>query len=83
MKEEKIRKERSKEVLAIIPLDLDGSLFDPKWDNRKKQHLTSRLAANFVGWEKDHALFDRELEKVVQALRADDGGREKPPQPRL
>ena len=27
--------------------------------------LQSRIAANFVGWEKDHALFDREPEKVI------------------
>jgi len=35
------------------------------------------VAANFVGWEKDHALFDRELEKVIRALQTDDAGREK------
>ena len=33
--------------------------------------------------EKDHALFDRELGKVIHALRADEGGREKPPAPKL
>jgi hypothetical protein len=41
------------------------------------------LAANFVGWEKDHALFDWELEKVIHALRTDEGGREKPPPAKL
>jgi hypothetical protein len=41
------------------------------------------VAANFVGWEKDHGLFDRELDKVIRALRTGEGGREKPPSPRL
>jgi hypothetical protein len=28
--------------------------------------IKSRVTANFVGWEKDNALFDRELEKVIR-----------------
>ena len=49
----------------------------------KKAEITSRVAANFVGWENDHPVFDRELEKVIRALRAQEGGREKPPPARL
>jgi hypothetical protein len=49
----------------------------------KKVEITSRVAANFVGWEKDPALFDRELEKVIRALRTGEGGREKPPPVKL
>ena len=75
--------EGGRKVLALIPLNLDDYLFDPKWKDWKKQHLTTRFAANFVGWEKDHALFDRELQKVIRALRTDEAGREKPPQARL
>jgi hypothetical protein len=41
------------------------------------------IFANFVGWVKDHVLFDRELEKIIRALRTGDGGREKPPPARL
>ena len=51
--------------------------------NGKEPEITSRVTANFVGWEKDQALFDRELEKVIRALRTDEGGREKPPSARL
>ena len=37
------------------------------------------LAANFIGWERDHTLFDRELQKVICALKKDAARREKPP----
>lgn len=82
-KEAQLMKERGKKVLALIPLNLDGFLFRPDYQSGKKAEITSRVAANFVGWEKDHSLFDRELEKVIRALRTDDGGREKPPPGRL
>ena len=68
-------------VLALIPLKLDGFLFSADYQSGKKAEIKSRVAANFVGWEKDHALFDRELEKVIRTLRTDEGGREKSPSP--
>src|ERR1035441_9905356 len=82
-KEAQIMKERGKKVLALIPLNLDGFLFSADYQGGKKAEITSRVAANFVGWEKDHALFDRELEKVIRALRTGEGGREIPPPARL
>ena len=82
-KEAQIMKERGKKVLALIPLNLDGFLFSADYQSGKKAEITSRVAANFVGWEKDHALFDRELEKVIRALRTGEGGREIPPPARL
>ena len=75
--------EGGKKVLALIPLDLDGFLFSADYQSGKKAEITNRVAANFVGWEKDHTLFDRELEKVIRALRTDEGGREKPPPGKL
>ena len=44
-KEEKLWRERGRKVLAIIPLDLDGFLFE--WNSGKSSILKSRLAADF------------------------------------
>jgi hypothetical protein len=82
-KEAQIMKERGKKVLALIPLNLDGFLFSADYQSGKKAEITSRVAANFVGWEKDHVLFDRELGKVIRAVRTGEGDREKPPPARL
>ncbi len=82
-KEAQIMHERGKKVLALIPLNLDDFLFSAGYQSGKNTELTSRVAANFVGWENDPALFDRELEKVIRALRTGGGSREKPPPARL
>jgi hypothetical protein len=82
-KEAQIMKERGKKVLALIPLNLDGFLFSADYQSGKKAEITSRVAANFVGWEKDPALCDRELGKVLRALRTDERSREMPPVSKL
>ena len=79
-KEQRLMKERGKKVLALIPLNLDGYL--SQWDNGKAEEVRTRFAADFTGWETDNATFEREVEKLTEALRANDGGRPAP-EPKL
>ncbi len=81
-KEERLWKERGEKTLAIIPLNMDGYLFEG-WESGQKSMITRRLAADFVGWELDNAKFEEQLEKVVKALSTDELVRGVPPEPRL
>jgi hypothetical protein len=81
-KEEELSKRHGKNTYALIPLDLDGYIFSDECDNRIARTAKERLAVNFQGWEHDNTIFEREIERVIRALRTD-GGRESPPEPKL
>lgn len=80
-KEEQLSKQAGRKVHALVPLNLDGSLFT--WDSGWGDEVRSRLAADFTDWEHDNAKFEAQFERVVKALRSDEGVREKPPAPKL
>ncbi len=58
----------------IIPLMVDRYLLDG-WEDGLAADLRSRLAADFTGWEHDNAKFEEQFERVVKALRTDEGAR--------
>lgn len=78
-KEQRLMKERGEKLNLLLPLDLDAHLFSDDFRNGKQQQLRERLAANFQGWQPDFTGFSAELDRVVKALRADDGARPQPP----
>ena len=80
-KERRLMKERGKKTLALIPLDLDGHLLSGQWESGKSQQVLARMVADFRGWNSNHKKFETQVERVVLALRADEGGR--PPAPKF
>lgn len=77
-REMELTKKKDKSVLTIIPINLDGHLFE--WDHAHASALQKRLASDFVGWETDNSKFEASFEGVVKALKAEGGAREKPPE---
>jgi hypothetical protein len=80
-KEQQLMKERNRKVLTIIPINLDGFLFT--WQDGKADEIRGRYAADFTGWEEDERKFEQAGESVIRALRADHGGREPVPDPKI
>ncbi len=78
-REQELRKDRGSRVEKIIPLDLDGYLFDG-WRSSRASMIQRRLAADFKGWESDHAKFEEQFERVVKALATE---RSSEPEPKL
>ena len=82
-KERKLMKERGQKVLALIPLDLDGHLLSGQWQSGKARPVLARLVGGFRGWDGKDKTFESAVEKVMLALRADEGARLPEPKPKL
>jgi hypothetical protein len=74
-KERRLLEDYGLKTLALIPLNLDHHLLTGEWESEKVEQLRLRPAVDFAGWERSGAKFERQLELVVKALRADDGSR--------
>jgi hypothetical protein len=81
-KEQQLMKEREAKVQALVPLNLDGYLFTDKWQSGYQAQVRRRLAADFTD-SMDPVKFEAQVERLIKALRADEGAREKPPKQRL
>ena len=82
-REQQLSGGRKRKIRVLIPLDLDGYLRSDEWTSGYSTQIRRRLAADFTGWEKDEAKFKAEMERVIKALRADQGAREKAPEGKL
>jgi hypothetical protein len=83
-KERALREERGKPVLKLIPLNLDDYMIKGDWDlGVLSQQIKSRVAADFRDWEKPNSNFSQQVDRVIKALRADEGAREVPPPSRI
>jgi uncharacterized protein YjbI with pentapeptide repeats len=81
-KEQQLMNDRGAKVQVLVPLNLDGYLFSNKWKSGYQAQVRRRLAADFTE-ASDADKFDEQVERLIRALRADEGAREKPPKPRL
>lgn len=68
--EERLSRELGRPFQTLIPLNLDGFLFRPDWQDWPQEPLTSRPIADFSDWDTNPARFGAQLKTVVQALRA-------------
>jgi hypothetical protein len=77
-KEQQLMKDRGAKVQALVPLNVDGYLFSDEWKSGYQAQVRRRLAADFKDGN-----FDEQVERLIRALRADEGARERPPKQRL
>jgi hypothetical protein len=81
-KEQQLMKDRGAKVQVLVPLNLDGYLFSDKWKSGYQAQVRRRLAADFTD-SMDTLKFEAQVERLIKALRADEGARERPPKQRL
>lgn len=70
-RETELRKEGG-DVWRIIPLDLNGHIFSHEYSGEALR-IRNRLAGDFTGWKTDSDKFDRQIARVMQAIRIEEG----------
>jgi hypothetical protein len=71
-KEQQLWKERGKETLSLIPLNLDGFMFSKEWQSGWKNQIKSRFAVDFTDWDPDHYYHGIGIQKILEALIVDE-----------
>ena len=66
-KEQRLWQAEGRRAACILPLDLDGYLFDG-WRDSRSAELRNRVAADFRGWQRRPAVFDDGLARVTRSL---------------
>jgi uncharacterized protein YjbI with pentapeptide repeats len=66
-RERALMNESQESALALIPLNLDGYLFE--WKSARAAQLKQQLTADFTDWDRDNARFEREFQQLLNALR--------------
>jgi hypothetical protein len=69
--EEAFAKERKLGTVILIPIDIDGAVFDVSLNNPKCTQIRSRYVGDFRGWN-DEEVFGRAVNKLLRALRETD-----------
>jgi len=72
-----------KKMCLIAAYEVRNASSLHQWSSGKAQQVRARLAANFIGWLEDSTIFDKQVERVIHALRSDSAAREEPPVSRL
>jgi hypothetical protein len=68
-KERALFRSGKERATVVIPLDLDGYLQGPDWQNGKAATLRTRLAGDFRDWRENHAKFEQEFGRLLKAIR--------------
>lgn len=63
-----IERERRAATDVIVPIDLDGFLLN-EWEDGLAATIRARSAADFTGWDRDNTVFERQLRRLVTALK--------------
>lgn len=70
-KEETLSQGKKPPVRVVIPLNLDGFLFEDAWSSGYKAQLRRRLAVDFTKW-RNREVFNARVEQLTAALIAND-----------